>query len=199
MMTLRARLFLVATVVILVILSISIFLIVMSKKKTAPVTETTPTTTDNIIDTTNFPAQLTQPAATTVPAGVTVKPPTSEEVQKNAAQQMAKIFIERYGSYSTDNDYQNIREVETLVTPNLWATLSKKIGAPINGGEFYGVTTKAITTSIVDWAKTSAAVEINTMRTENKNGNILTSNQKVKVTVLQSGDQWVVDKFEWLK
>jgi len=199
MMTLRARLFLVATIVILVILSISIFLIVMSKKKAAPAAETTPTTTDNIIDTTNFPAQLTQPAATTVPAGVTVKPPTSEEVQKNAAQQMAKIFIERYGSYSTDNDYQNIREVETLVTPNLWATLSKKIGTPINGGDFYGVTTKAVTTNILDWAKTSAVVEINAMRTENMNGTISTSNQKVKVTVLQSGDQWVVDKFEWIK
>lgn len=200
MTTLRSRIFIITSVVVLLILAISVFLVAISKKKdTAPEIQG-PATTTNMIDQTNFPAQISTPAATTVPSGVTVKPPTSEEVMKNAALQTAKIFVERYGSYSTDNNYQNIIEVEALVSRDLWSELSKKMSeGQAASAEFYGVSTKAVASLIADWQTTKATVEISTIRTENKNGAITTSNQRARVWVEKSGDNWVVDKFEWAK
>ena len=125
MTTLRTRLIVVATMIILVILGISVGIMVFFKKQpAAPETATGPTST---IDSTNFSSQIT-PKPTVVPPGSTVKPATTEDTLRNAAKQMAKIFIERYGTYSSDAEYANIRELQGLVTADLWKVLEKTIG-----------------------------------------------------------------------
>jgi hypothetical protein len=196
MITLRSRIFIMASVVLLIILAISVFLVVAGKKKAAAPPEGTPTTSA-AIDEQNFPAQITT-EPTAVPAGTPVKPPTSEEVMKNTAKQMAKIFIERYGTYSTDNNGDNIREVETLVTKALWADISPRIGVkPV--GEFMGVTTKVVAVDVVEFSAGAAKVELNTQRTTTKGNLTETTTARADVWLIRSGENWLVTKFEWLK
>lgn len=196
MTTLRSRIFIIISLVVLIILAISIGLIVMSKKKQAATTaETTPTTTTGKIDSTNFPAQITTPA-TVIPSGTTVKPATTEETMKNAAKQLAKIFVERYGSYSSDASGANIRAVEPLVTKDLWAVLSQRLNVKYNG-DFIGVTTKVISTNVTDYSASGATVELNSQRTTTKGTAVVESTQAATVKLVKSGDSWLVDDIKW--
>lgn len=196
MTTLRSRIFIMISVVILLILAISVGLTVLFKKK-APATELTPTTTPNTIDTQNFPAQITTPA-TIVPEGLPVRQATTEEVQKNVAKQMARIFIERYATFSSDNNGDNIREVESIVTKELWAEISKRLDVEPTG-VFSGATTKVFAVDVAEFAVTQAKVAMMTQRTITKGSATEQKNENVNVWLVKSGDTWLVNKFEWVK
>ena len=120
------------------------------------------------------------------------------EAQKNAAKQTARIFIERYGSYSTDNNQQNIKEIKDLVTVSLWQELSKRIGTK-SSGDFLGVTTKVIAVRMDSWDTTAAKFSLSTMRKETKNNKHSNVQQDATVSVEKSNGNWVVSKFEWGK
>lgn len=197
MITLRSRIFIMISVVVLLILGISIGLTVLFKKKTPAVNQTASSTPTNQIDSQNFPAQITTPA-TKVPEGLPVKQATSEEVQKNVAKQMARIFIERYATFSSDNNGDNIREVESLVTKELWAEISKRLNlAPT--GVFSGATTKVFAIDVTEFTSAKATVALMTQRTVTKGTATEQKNENVNVSLVKSGDTWLVEKFEWIK
>lgn len=196
MTTLRTRLFIIISLVILIILAISIAIIVFVKQKAAPTEEPAAEPTGQI-DTDNFPAQIT-PAPVDIPAGVQVKPLTTEEALKNGAKQMAKIFVERYGTYSSDSDFANIREVETLVTKSYWSELEKKIGTG-KPAMFIGVTTNAVASEISEYASGKATVDVSVQKITTRGSSTTQSNEKAKVWLVQSGGIWLVDKFEWVQ
>jgi hypothetical protein len=204
MLSLRARLFIIISLIVLVILGISIFLVIRSKKPVGG--ETTTTTvggnTVNVIDSSNFnynPNFNTPLAGGEVPQGTPIKPSTPLEIEQNAVRQLAKIFVERYNSYSTDNNFQNIIDVKELVTPELWQTLSAKIGKTQTAGSFMGVTTKVFTSELKDWGSKAATVSLSTAIREEKNGALSNRQQDLTVDLIKSGDGWLVAKFQWSK
>lgn len=204
MISLRARIFIIVSLVVLIILGISIFLAVRSKK---PATNEMATTTlgngvTNVIDSSNFtynPNITTPLAGGEVPQGTPVKPATSLEAEQNAARQLAKIFVERYNSYSTDNEFQNIIEVKDLVTSELWQTLSAKIGKTPAAGSFVGVTTKVFTSELKSWSSKEAAVFLSTAIREEKDGAVSDRQQNITINLVKVGDSWLVSKFQWEK
>lgn len=204
MLSLRARLFIIISLVVLVILGISIFLMMRAKKPA--VIETATTTVNgvaaNVIDSSNFnynPNSATPLAGGEIPQGTPIKPATSLEAEQNGVRQLAKIFVERYNSYSTDNNFQNIIDIKELVTPELWKTLSVKIGKTPTAGSFVGVTTKVFTSDIKNWADNSATISLSTAINEEKNGVFSDRQQNVTVDMSKSGDNWLVSKFQWEK
>src|SRR3989344_2076566 len=50
-------------------------------------------------------------------------------VQNSLPETTARIFIERYGSYSTESDFGNLRDVIALATPAFAAQLQATIDA----------------------------------------------------------------------
>src|SRR3989338_2892056 len=121
-MTLRSRIFVVLSFVVFVILAVSILIMALSKKPS----EGQPSggESNRVL---NFFSRRNQENASqigVVPSSTAARPrtraPSAEEVAENAVKQLAKIFIERYGTYSTDNNFDNIREVESLATEDLW-------------------------------------------------------------------------------
>lgn len=203
MLSLRARLFVIISLVVLFVLGISVFLVIRSRQTPAG-TESTGTTVNgipvNVIDSSNFnynPNVATPLAGGEIPQGTPIKPASSIEIEQNAARQLAKIFVERYNSYSTDNNFQNIIDVKELVTPELWQTLSAKIGKNPAAGPFVGVTTKVFTSEIKTWDASSAAVSLSTAIGEEKNGVISNRQQTITIDLIKSGDNWLVAKFEW--
>lgn len=193
-MSLRARIFIIVSVIVLLVLSVSIFLYVRGKNKNnnpIPV-ETTPTSTGT--------GEVVLPSgqgATEIPAGIPVKTITPLEAQKNGVEQLAKTFVERYGTYSTDNESQNIKESQELVTPALWAKIGASLGASSSGQPFYGITTKIISTNITSWSETKATVSLKAMRTEDKNGTISSRNQNVTVEMVKEGEKWLASSIAW--
>jgi len=199
MLSLRARIFIIVSLVVLVILGISVFLVIKSKKNAADGGVTTIPGNNNVIDSTNFnynPNIQTPIVGGQIPQGATVKPATSLEVEQNAVLQLAKIFIERYNSYSTDSNYQNIVEVQELVTDDLWKSLSAKIGKTPTGA-FVGVTTKVFSSEISDWSAKAATISMSAAINEEKGGNMSDRQAKVSVSLVKNGNDWLVDKFQW--
>ena len=204
-MSLRIRLFIIISLVFLLILSFSIFLLLKNKKTTGTATNQ-PSTSEpakpgaKAIDSSNINTALPSngTSATPIPTGMPVKPLSNEESIKNGVQQLAKIFIERFQSYSTDSHFQNIVEVQSLVTPELWARIQPKNPAA-SSDSFTGVTTRVITVAISTWADDKADIALTTTREENKKGKIQTTQGSVVVGMVKQGNNWLVDHYTWSK
>jgi len=195
-MSLRARIFIIVSIVVFLILGVSILLIVRNKNKTNLPQTVIPA--DNTAGGGNGQAVGQVVTGTVIPEGLPAKTATPLEAEKNGATQLAKVFVERYGTYSTDNNFQNILEVETLVTRSLWS----KISAPMSAAKtttqsFVGMTTKVISTELVSWSDNKAVVELKMTRTEEKNGVVSTRYQNATVDMVKVNSSWLVDKLVW--
>ena len=194
-MSLRARIFIIISVVVLLILSVSIFLVVKNRNSgNANVPATTPDTGNT---NTNNPSNPSSGAGTVVPTGSPIKPLTSLEVEQNGVEQLAKIFIERYGTYSTDNEFENIKEAQSLVTKSLWSKISLGINVKNPNTGFLGLTTKVVSVNMVSWADNKADFDLKIMRNENKNGVVTTRYQNVTVEMVKENNIWLADSLVW--
>lgn len=195
MMSLRARIFIIVSIVVLFILGISIFLVVGSKNKKDQ-TQNPPTGSVANNNGAQNGGQI-DVVGSQAPVGLPAKIPTTLEVQKNGVVQLAKVFVERYGTYSTDNNFQNIKDVEDLVTDSLWSAISAPISAKNMNQNFVGVTTKVISADLTSWSDTKATVEIKTTRVEEKNGAMSSRYQNATVEMIKVSSGWLVDKMMW--
>ncbi len=198
MMSLRARIFIVVSLIVLFILGVSIFLYVRSKNKNAPAV-------DNAGNTVLPGDSESNPAGTTLPVtnlqNVNVPKTSTLETQQKAAQNFAKIFVERLNSYSSESRYQNMMDVESLATDSYWKQLSAKIPAniPANSPNFYAVSVEAYSAKISAWTDVSATVDLQVKITEEKGGVITQKDAQAKVSLVKSGDTWFVDNFTMVK
>lgn len=203
-MPLRTRLFIIISIIVLFVLGVSVFLLLSARKKSAVPAgatggEATPTAGSNVIDSSNFDqsklpgaTSAIAPAPTTMPS----QPATALEIEQNAAKQIAKIFVERYNTFSTDNNLQNIREVEELVTPTLWKKLSMRLtSATAPASPYMVVTTQAMSTAIATWQDTVAQVVIQARKTTDRNGTTTTAEETITVAMVKQGNNWLVDNF----
>ncbi len=198
-MSLRGRIFIIITLGILAILGITVALIWRSNSKNSPPLSagTISAPEESSVVSPGGPAAIPGiPSSPTQPAAPLPAPTDPVAIEKAGVPQLAKVFIERYNSYSTDNDWQNIKAVETLVTPSLWKRLSSKIGAPQNG-QFVGVATNVITAKLTNWAPPQASVEISFRQITETGGKQEASYRSVIVTLIKNGDAWRVDSFVW--
>ncbi|MFA7653906.1 MAG: hypothetical protein WCX97_02580 [Candidatus Magasanikbacteria bacterium] len=195
MFTLRARIFVIISIVVFLVLATSIGLLWWGKKIPATISEEGgATTVDSAVNQPVVGGGIV-PSAT---EGLVVKKPSSEAVEKNATKQLAKIFIERYGSYSTDSDYQNIKELQELVSSQLWADLSQRINTPMAGG-FVGVTTRVIAATVSVWNKDKdATINLQVIQTEQRDGVESVLHKNVDVELIKTAGEWLVDKFKWV-
>ena len=194
MMTLRTRIFIIISILILVALSISIFLYVRSRP-TAPADINT--AVDNgsgpvFAENTPVNNQIKGISPTEITQPIVISDPVA--IEKAGVKQLARVFVERYQTFSTDNNYDNIRQVEVLVTSKLWKTLSARLNTP-PAKTFTGVTTEVFTTNLDSFGNNSASVTTYTRRTTESEGEITTTNQIYKVQLLKSGNVWLVDSF----
>lgn len=200
MLSLRARIFIIVSLIILAVLGISIFLLVRSKKLAT--TNNQPGTTENI-PAGNELSAVAPIVVTDVSNNIKVSPVSSEETQKNAAEQTAKIFFERFNSYSSESQYQNVRDVQTLVSKSYWSQLDAKLPTtkPVSNviTPFSSTITKAFSSKLVQWDGKAAVVDLQVKITEEKNNVVTSRDQQAKIYLINENGNWLVDKFEWAK
>lgn len=205
MITIRTRIFAVVSLIVLFVLGVSILLVVLSKRRGA---ETPPAETINggsgAITQDNFASEAANlsgtPSAQQFSGGTTVLPQSQAEAEKNAIRQLAKIFLERYGSYSTDSNYQNIRDVANLVTSEFWRILVVNIPVDSNpnpNSQFVGVTTVVMSAKLTKLSDISAEVMLDTVQTTDKGGSESSDQKQAVVTLNKLGGDWLVSKLEW--
>lgn len=199
MMSLRSRIFIVISLVVLFLLSVSIFLYVRSKNKNNPAVDNAGNTTLPSDGANNTPGSTVLPVTNLQNVNV---PKTSVlETQQKAAQNLAKIFVERLNSYSSESRYQNMLDVQSLATDGYWKQLSAKIPAniPSNSPNFYAVSVEAYSAKISSWTDSAATVELQVKIAEEKSGVITKKDAQAKVNLVKNGENWLVDNFTMVK
>ena len=114
---------------------------------------------------------------------------------------IARVFVERFGSFSSESGYDNIDEVSALATSSLQdRLLGIAEGARGQDSEsYYGVSTTVLTFETVASSDSSITLLITTQRAESIDSpaNTTTRYQEIEVAMIASGDTWLVDSFTW--
>lgn len=116
---------------------------------------------------------------------------------------LAQLFIERYGSFSNQGNYENISDLYPLMTTNMRRVSSsyaeEQKRAHPSGNIYYGVTTKARSSQIVSVKENRATIKVNTQR-EEASGVSTTPKimyQSATLSLARLGDEWKVDDVDW--
>lgn len=201
-MSLRLRIFIIVIVAILVITGITLLVLRNFGRQN---TQQSPTSTSvdgsvTVIDSTNFNTSPLNSGNLPVTVVTTTQIITNPvEATKTGVRQFAKVFVERWGTYSSDTSLQNIRDVEVMVTKNLLGYLNRSATGTAKNQSFVGVTTRVITTEMSEWTDTAASVKVQIIRTEERGTQTATSQQSGTVKLVKQGERWLVDGIFWDK
>lgn len=110
-------------------------------------------------------------------------------------------FAARYGSYSNDTRWQNIRDVYYLLTPRMQSVMDSLISSNIPQAGYYSVSTRPLFLNINSQSSTSAAVTVKTQKQEtfSINGQDVISYQDLNLNLIKTGTEWQIDSAEWGK
>lgn len=145
----------------------------------------------------NIPTTTSKP---NVPAVASNSVPTTQAV---SAATVAKIFIERFGSYSTESNYANIDDILALATTTLQTqlnTIADEARAKLSADTaYYGISTKVISQNLDSSTDTETKLTVMTQREEavGSPGNTSVKYQNITLDLVKSGDTWLVNSFTW--
>ncbi|MEK7105321.1 MAG: hypothetical protein AAB865_01405 [Patescibacteria group bacterium] len=177
---------------ILVIIAIILILFFWPRDNQTP----TPTPTAN--QQTN--TAVTNTAPTTPPRII-----TPEEKAEASAATVAKIFVERFGSYSSESEAVNLEDLLPLATASYALDLQQQIDRLRAAGpsaDYYGVSTRVISTTSVslDEPAGRATFDVVTQREEARGsvGNTSVRYQTIQIQLKEIEEAWLVDGASWL-
>ncbi|MCH8049694.1 hypothetical protein IH979_03225 [Patescibacteria group bacterium] len=125
-------------------------------------------------------------------------PPGPHEV---APQTVIRVFVERFGSYSSESNYENVDDVLQMTTPSLQPRLEQLASdARRNSSNiYYGISTRIIAMNEIELTDKAAVFSITTQREESIDSpaNTTVRYQDIVVELVKDGLGWLVDDFEW--
>jgi hypothetical protein len=117
-------------------------------------------------------------------------------------QSASKTFAERYGSYSTEANYANLRDVIPLMDASFGAATQAFVDAATPPAEYYAVTTRVISVSVdvQDEAAGTATVTLTTQREEARGSmqNVSVRYEDLRLTFVTEEGTWKVSSATWL-
>src|SRR3989339_1450167 len=128
---------------------------------------------------------------------------TNEAVNtKDSLLRLGRIVVERYGSFSNRNNFENITRLEPFMTEDFKKISIESIDEQQKQPQeedFYGIATSDIAMDLTNFsAKESAMVTVTTTRTEsraNQDDNVFT--QTAEVSFKYVSGNWKVDNITW--
>ncbi len=149
--------------------------------------------------TTNLPTTTEQAGETP-----TETPTTSEpRIQATTAPTIARAFVERLGSFSTESGYKNIDDVMILASAGLQNDLKNLKASALKSPakSYYGVSTRVVTIETESESAQNASIKITTSRTESINDprSQTVRYQDITLNLVKSGNTWLVEDYSWLE
>ncbi len=138
-----------------------------------------------------------------VPIKVNLKPVTVQERWEDLLGNQARTFVSRYGTYTNQSDFANIKSLKPQMTLRLSRYVDTyiddiKTKYPYTKG-YYGITTRAFTQDFGNYTSQNSKVNviIETQRIETIGDTTRTFNQDVTVSMVYSGGVWLIDGVFW--
>lgn len=195
----------IAVIIAIVVIAIIIYLIALFSTRPVPSDEAT----NAPVNTGSLPTSVTsgQPLGIKVPIATTTPPTLADQREKTIADltRMSMSFVERFGSYSNQSNYNNIEDLMMYMSQDMsdWAEdhIRENRRKKQNVSIYSGVSTRALSAQAIDFDSTggTAEIKISTQRRESTGS---TSNAKIyyqdiKVYFVQEDSVWKVDGAYW--
>ncbi len=193
MLTFRQRIFIIISAVISVILvSLLLYLFVFNKNS-----GTGQTAGEKAEQFVNSGKENSTAESAEVP-GASKPAPTAEPFSQEVyAKQVARIFVERFASFSNQNNNQHLADVLPLATDSMAEWLQTR--SLKESSEFEGLTTVVVASEVAKITGQSATVRIEAQQTSEKGSELKILQKSGRVELLKMGDDWKVDGFYWDK
>jgi hypothetical protein len=189
MLELRQRIFVGAGIVIALLVAIVLLFLVFTKKQSTPTEDllTNPVTEDMPIDTVGTPREVreTPPAVSQEPVA------PAEDAEQRFVRQLARTFVERFGSYSNQNDNRHIDDARALSTPSMQAWIDNQTVE--QRGAYTGSTMVVIEHQVILFTETAATVSIGLQQQVVTNGKEERLYKTGNVTLVKQNGTWLVD------
>lgn len=187
MLSSRKRLFILIGVIVCIVGGVVLWIILTKKTPPGDVSTITPPVETPPIENVEFKKpEITTPTETT---------PTlsSDEVY---AKQSARIFVERFLSYSNQNENQHIDDALLLAADSMREWILSQ--AKEQSVQYSGLTTEVLSSRILSYTPAKTSVEVGarqTTRTLGENGVIVeeTKNVTLKVDLVKIGEKWLAE------
>lgn len=130
---------------------------------------------------------------------------TLDPSSEAAALRIVRIAVERYGTYSNRNTFENILNVQPFMTDRYKQETDKFIDqyssttGPNVTNDFYGITTNVLAVSTVQFSEKQAIqVSVGTQRSETVgNADARVFNQDAIVNAVYEDGAWKIDAIAW--
>lgn len=128
--------------------------------------------------------------------------PGTDQSDEASLMRLSKLLVDRYGTYSNRNNFENITSLEAYMTERFKTESAKFISDRQAEGvpeDFYSIVTNSLVADVTAYTKNkSATVDVSARRLETKTG----SDQKVftqhAIVKFQSvSGNWKVDSIDW--
>lgn len=154
------------------------------------------------------PSVPTPPAPTGEP---TTLPPTTDtplpatpslSTGDQNAVRLARLFAERFGTFTSQSDFEGVRELAPLATASFATWIESQYVSDLRtkypAGTYAGQTTTAMGTTVRSSSETAAEIEVRTQReaTTEQSAPVVT-NPVLVVSLVKQGDAWFVDAAKW--
>lgn len=127
---------------------------------------------------------------------IVVKTPVETTLQN-----LAVIFTERYGSYSSESEFANLYDVMELMSASLQEETKDFISSASVFPAYYGVTTRVLSVKAIsiDEEGGTAVLEVSTQREESKNSpqSSEIKYQRLTLKYIQEDGVWKVNSAVW--
>ncbi len=116
-------------------------------------------------------------------------------------QQLASNFVERYGSYSNQSNYENITDLKPFMTQLMQKSADNFVAAKIKepNETYFGVFTRALSSEISSINSDQAIVMVNCQKQESTGSasNSKIYYQEAQISFSKENGTWKVAKIEW--
>ncbi len=131
--------------------------------------------------------------------------PATSETSQDDLKRMAAAFAERFGSYSNQSNYANIKDLQLFMTRDMqqWSEgyidqIKEQGGA---NSIYYGITTKAIYQQVENFDNDTGTAQI-LVKTQRREAtgtmdNSSDFNQSIVIAFIKSNNAWKVDSATW--
>lgn len=137
-----------------------------------------------------------QPETAPVVTKETAPELSGEQQSAIAAENLARTFAERFGSYNAPKDFSGVIDMQPYMTAGFktWSQTFIRTQASQN----VSIVTRALSITASEYTGTTAIVTVSTQRQETKHGQATTQyKQDLKLQLKYQAGQWLVDAAYW--
>lgn len=137
------------------------------------------------------------------PVGMIERQNGADEAPQTDLRGLVSAFVERFGSYSNQSDFENIEDLYAFMTRRFQDEMEEYVRRErakiASGAPYEGITTRALSVSKIREEAGQLVFQARALRAIEKSadGTRREDYQNIELTLQEEGRQWKVDSAEW--